>query len=162
MITGVGVVALVVVTGSGYFFYQQHDKKLQSQAVNQFISGFETKDFETLGKSLREESVEKQGLTKETAIEKYDAIFNGLNITNIISSNTKVEDKSFSVTFNMTTPFGELKNQAYSGKRHHWWQQGPRGHRREGCADRPRHGRTGELPGRGQAGAGRFRRPDRA
>ncbi|MDT2861045.1 penicillin-binding transpeptidase domain-containing protein [Lactococcus lactis] len=116
MITGVGVVALVVVTGSGYFFYQQHDKKLQSQAVNQFISGFETKDFETLGKSLREESVEKQGLTKETAIEKYDAIFNGLNITNIISSNTKVEDKSFSVTFNMTTPFGELKNQAYSGK----------------------------------------------
>ena len=48
MIIGVGVVALVVVSGSGYFFYQQHDKKLQSQAVNQFISGFETKDFEEL------------------------------------------------------------------------------------------------------------------
>lgn len=116
VIIGTGTVLVLLASGISYMVYQNYDKRLQNQTVENFVSSFEKKNFEQLVKSVSEESVLEQGLDQDKLIEKYDSIFNGLGISDIKGEVEQVSKENFEILFQMETPFGKLEKEKMSGK----------------------------------------------
>lgn len=116
MIISASIAAIALIGGGGYFAYQKHDETLRKETLNTFLSSFEKKDFKKLSQTLSKESIKKQDLDKEKVIEKYDAVFNGLNITNIKGKIDVLEDNKFELLVDMVTPLGKLEKETYMGE----------------------------------------------
>lgn len=111
----IGVVGLVVVSIGSYFGYQQYQKSQKKKIVEEFVAQFEKKDFKKLVTTLEEDSIKQNKLTKETVIEKYETIFNNLNLAKIDGKITDINKDHFKLKFNMSSSFGEIKNIHYEG-----------------------------------------------
>lgn len=116
VIIGTGTALVLLASGISYMVYQNYDKRLQNQTVENFVSSFEKKNFEQLVKSVSEESVIEQGLDQDKLIEKYDSIFNGLGISDIKGEIKQVSKDNFEILLQMETPFGKLEKEKISGK----------------------------------------------
>ncbi len=116
LLAGIGIASILLIGGSGYFAYYKHDENLKRETLNQFIASFEAKNFRKLSNNLSQNAIEKQGLTEKELIEKYNAVFNGLNITDIKGQVDSLDKENFKLNFSMLTPLGKLNNEIYSGK----------------------------------------------
>ncbi|MDT2814987.1 penicillin-binding protein PBP4(5) [Vagococcus carniphilus] len=116
IILGSSIVGLLLVGGGGYFAYQKYDENLRKDALISFMDSFEAKKFKEMPKTLSQASLKEQGLTEKELIEKYEAVFNGLNISDIKGNVASFKNDQFELTFQMQTPLGKLKNETYSGK----------------------------------------------
>ncbi|MFW7431860.1 penicillin-binding transpeptidase domain-containing protein [Vagococcus carniphilus] len=116
IILGSSVAGLLLVGVGGYFAYQKYDENLRKDALISFMDSFEAKKFKEMPKTLSQASLKEQGLTEKELIEKYEAVFNGLNISDIKGNVASFKNDQFELTFQMQTPLGKLKNETYSGK----------------------------------------------
>lgn len=110
------IVAVLLIGTGSYWAYQKHDENLQEETLNAFITSFEKKDFKKLSQTLSNDSIKKQDLDKDQVIEKYDAVFNGLNITGIEGKIDVLKDNKFELLVDMTTPLGKLEKETYKGE----------------------------------------------
>ncbi len=106
---------ITILAGSifSYKYYQQSKKEM---IVEEFISQFEKKEFEKMVKTFDQVSLKEAKLDSRTTIEKYNTIFNGLDITKIEGKLESISDTIFKAKFSMVTPLGKLKEISYSGK----------------------------------------------
>ncbi len=116
------IVLLIILAGVGGFglflMIHSNDTRQMEETANNFIDILENKEYEKLGSVLEKKSYSSADYTLEDVIDKYDAIFNGVNIDNIQASKIKFEkvnDKKleFSFRLNFTTPLGSLENLEY-------------------------------------------------
>ncbi|WP_236693985.1 NTF2-like N-terminal transpeptidase domain-containing protein [Sporosarcina globispora] len=104
--------------------FQILDKKGHSEvqeAANSFIQVLENKEYEKLGNVLEKQSYTSLDYTLEEVIDKYDRIFNGINITNIHASKIaleKVKNHGYELSYQLsfTTPLGTVENLNYHTK----------------------------------------------
>lgn len=114
------LVVIVIVFGAtaSYLIIKKNDKALFEEAAANFIRILENKDYKNLGKALDEHSYKSLNYTLEEVEEKYDRIFNGINITDIHASHVSLEkvnnnlyELSYQLSF--TTPLGALEKLEY-------------------------------------------------
>ncbi|GIN97871.1 penicillin-binding protein [Siminovitchia terrae] len=119
------IMLLVILAGlgsTGLFLIKHHtDNRQMREAANNFIHILENKEYEKLGDVLEKQSYTSVDYTLEDVKDKYDAIFNGMNIDNIQASEItfeKINDNEQEISFrlNFTTPLGSLDNLAYQTK----------------------------------------------
>ncbi|MCM2137750.1 penicillin-binding transpeptidase domain-containing protein [Vagococcus fluvialis] len=111
----IGAASLVVISAGSFFGYQHYQKSQKEKVIKEFVAQFEKKDFKKLVSTLDESSIKQNELTKETAIEKYETIFNNLNLIKIDGTVTDINKDHFKLKFNMTSSFGEIKDINYEG-----------------------------------------------
>ena len=97
----IGAASLVVISAGSFFGYQHYQKSQKEKVIKEFVAQFEKKDFKKLVSTLDESSIKQNELTKETAIEKYETIFNNLNLTKIDGTVTDINKDHFKLKFNM-------------------------------------------------------------
>lgn len=103
---------------ASYLLIKKNDKALFADAADDFIRILENRDYKNLGKVLDEESYKSLKYTLAEVEQKYDRIFNGINITDIHAShvslekvNTNLYGLSYQLSF--TTPLGALEKLEY-------------------------------------------------
>lgn len=113
---GIGAVVVLAIAGGGiYFALNREPYKAVKEA---YLASLEKQDYQKMTQQLSTASIKNSGYQKQEITDKYDAIFNGLSITNIEAKEVKVvkgEAKgTFSLTYKLTmqTPLGEL-DQSY-------------------------------------------------
>ncbi|MDM5225071.1 penicillin-binding transpeptidase domain-containing protein [Cytobacillus sp. NJ13] len=108
----------------GVIWFQIMDKKGHSEVqevANTFIQVLEYKEYEKLGNVLEKQSYTSLDYTLEEVIDKYDRIFNGINISNIHASKIemeKVKNHGYELSYQLsfTTPLGTVENLNYKTK----------------------------------------------
>ncbi|MFS0647556.1 NTF2-like N-terminal transpeptidase domain-containing protein [Siminovitchia sp. 179-K 8D1 HS] len=108
--------------GFGLFlFIHKNDSSQAQEAADAFIQILENKEYEQIDDVLEKQSYTSLGYTSEEVVDKYDRIFNGINIHNIHASkialkkiNNNEHELSYQLSF--TTPLGTLKNLKYQTK----------------------------------------------
>lgn len=118
-ISGVIVVAALV---GGFFAYSawqtKQEIKQAEKTAQTFLKHLSKQEFDQLPAVLSEESIKENGYDKNQLVEKYEAIFTGIQAQGIKSKQVKVEKENsdkftFSYQLEMTTPLGNLKNLSY-------------------------------------------------
>lgn len=99
----------------------KNDSSQVQEAADAFIHILENKEFENLGDILEKKSYDSLDYTLEDVMDKYDHIFNGLNIHNIHASNLALkkidnDKQELSYQLSFTTPLGRLDNINYHTK----------------------------------------------
>ena len=110
-----GIVSVGFISVGSFFALKQMKESKKEKVVQSFISNFEKKDFKDLVNTLDEESIKTNKLTKKETIEKYEKIFNSLNLTKIDGKIDSIKDNDFKLTFNMETSFGKINDISYKG-----------------------------------------------
>ncbi|RWR04927.1 penicillin-binding transpeptidase domain-containing protein [Siminovitchia fortis] len=119
------IMLLIILAGIGgtglFLIIHNNDSRQMQEAANNFIHVLENKEYEKLGDVLEKQSYTSAGYTLKEVIDKYDAIFNGINIDNIQASKIKFEkiddnEQELSFRLNATTPLGALENLEYHTK----------------------------------------------
>ncbi|WP_144462744.1 penicillin-binding protein PBP4(5) [Siminovitchia fortis] len=119
------IMLLIILAGIGgtglFLIIHNNDSRQMQEAANNFIHILENKEYEKLGDVLEKQSYTSAGYTLKGVIDKYDAIFNGINIDNIQASKIKFEkindnERELSFRLNVTTPLGALENLEYHTK----------------------------------------------
>lgn len=122
VIIGVAAVAVIALAGGGYYAYSQWQEKQELSAAKKvadsFLSAVSKQKFETLPDVLNENSLKSNGYDKTSVVEKYQAIFSGIQAEGIKSSDVKVtkgKDNQYTLTYklSMSTPLGEMKDLSY-------------------------------------------------
>ena len=111
----ISLIVLIAVSGATYFIYTKSINKKKEAPLQLFITNFEKKDFKKITNSFTKESLKVEGLSKKEVTQKYEAIFNSLNVTDIKGKLVNQEKDYFELNFKMTTPFGELDDIIYRG-----------------------------------------------
>jgi penicillin-binding protein len=120
----IAVIAIVLVIGAvgGYYAYGQwqtvQEVKQAEKAADTFLSAIEKQKFDQLPDLLTADSLKKNEYEQKQVIEKYQAIYSGIEATNIKSSAVtikKTEKNQYRLTYKLTmsTPLGQLKNLIY-------------------------------------------------
>lgn len=116
-----GVVAVAAI-GGGYFAYSSWQKTQElnkaEKSAKTFLNYFSKQEFEQFPELLNEASVKKSGYDNTKVVEKYQAVFSGIQAEGIKSKDVHViQDKEGQYTFTykleMTTPLGNLKDLSY-------------------------------------------------
>ncbi|MGE6259910.1 penicillin-binding transpeptidase domain-containing protein [Heyndrickxia sporothermodurans] len=116
------LVSLVAIFGILSFLKLIKDDSSQVQeTVDAFIHILENKEYEKLGEILEKKSYYSLDYTLDDVKDKYDHIFNGLNIHNIHASNMALkkidnDEQELSYQLSFTTPLGRLENINYHTK----------------------------------------------
>ncbi|NYV64981.1 penicillin-binding transpeptidase domain-containing protein [Bacillus sp. Gen3] len=116
------IITIIGISGFSLFIVINRTNTSQSQkVVDHFIHIIEEKQYAKLGDVLDSESYSSLGYTLEDVINKYDRIFNGINIQNIHASSITVkklsnDEQELSYRLSFTTPFGKITNINYHTK----------------------------------------------
>jgi len=102
-------------------FIYKNDSKEFKKVVTNFIKIIETKDYDKFAGVLEENSFLTKDYTLIEVKEKYEKIFDGLDITDIRASNINIEkinskEQALTYQLEMTTPLGKIKNLKYHAK----------------------------------------------
>ena len=100
---------------------QQNDRNQMKEVANTFIHILENKNYRKLGDVLDEQSYTSLDYSLDTVIEKYENIFNGIQINQVHASNVTLseindDEQDFSFQLSFTTPLGKLENLQYHTK----------------------------------------------
>lgn len=113
---GIGAVAVLAVAGGGVY-YALSKRSPYKEVQDAYIAALEKQDYQKMSQQLSAASIKESGYEKQEIVDKYDTIFNGLGIQNVVAKNitiSKGEAKdSFTLGYQLTmeTPLGELVQQ---------------------------------------------------
>ncbi|MEM5595495.1 NTF2-like N-terminal transpeptidase domain-containing protein [Niallia circulans] len=86
-------VTLAGIIGLSLYMIMNNSNSSQGQkAADAFIQILVNKEYEKLGEVLEKDSYDSLGYTLEEVIDKYDHIFNGINIHGIHASNIELKN----------------------------------------------------------------------
>lgn len=122
ILVGVGL-GIIVLASGGYYAYSQWQEQQKltdaTKVAETFIKNITKQTFDALPKVVDSQSLKTSGYNQKSVVEKYQAIFSGIQAQGIKSSNLKVKkDKnnrfSFTYKLSMSTPLGEMKDLSYT------------------------------------------------
>ncbi|WP_458125348.1 penicillin-binding protein PBP4(5) [Paenibacillus sp. Z3-2] len=125
-----GLLPILFAGGIGMYLYMQNNKEAEAKpqtTVNQYIEHLQKKEFDQLYTLMTPASLQESGMNKEQFVEKYNAIYSGMEVSTIKAevkpvevtetaadgSKTDAEDKNtdtYEVDYNLqlTTFLGEV------------------------------------------------------
>jgi penicillin-binding protein len=122
LIIAIGGFVLVAGLAGGYFVYSNwqaaQETKQAEKAADAFLTHLSKQEFDKIPASLSAASIKENGYDDSKLIDKYQAIFTGIQAQGIKRKNVQVKKEKegqFSFTYNleMTTPLGNLKDLSY-------------------------------------------------
>ncbi|MEG0679809.1 MAG: penicillin-binding transpeptidase domain-containing protein [Carnobacterium sp.] len=115
------IIALIIGGGTGYYFWsKQKDEKAAQETVLSYLQALEEQDYSTISKLASEESLKKIGYTKDKVKKRYEAIYGGIGVSDLTTSDMKVafnKDKKeydISYTVEMKTSLGKLDKRSFT------------------------------------------------
>lgn len=116
------LIPLVGIIGLSLYMITNNSDNSQGQnAADAFIQILVNKEYEKLGEVLERDSYDSLGYTLEEVIDKYDHIFNGINIHGIQASNIELKklnnnEQELSYQLSLITPLGRLDKINYQAR----------------------------------------------
>ncbi len=112
---GIGGISLFLL------LHKKDNSSQVQQTADTFIRILENKEYGKLGDVLEKQSYQSAGYTLKDVINKYDHIFNGINIHDIHATQIRLkklnnDDQELSYQLSFTTPLGRLNNLHYHTK----------------------------------------------
>ena len=118
-----GVSALVLIAaGGGYYAYSQWQAKQElaeaKKTATTFLNVLSKQEFDKLPSVVQEASLKKNGYDTKSVVEKYQAIYSGIQAEGVKASDVQVKkakDNQYTFTYklSMSTPLGEMKDLSY-------------------------------------------------
>lgn len=115
-------VTLAGIIGLSLYMIMNNSNSSQGQkAADAFIQILVNKEYEKLGEVLEKDSYDSLGYTLKEVIDKYDHIFNGINIHGIHASNIELKKlnhnvQELSYQLSIITPLGRLDKINYQAR----------------------------------------------
>ncbi|PQP83333.1 penicillin-binding protein [Paenibacillus sp. PCH8] len=124
-----GLLPILFAGGIGMYLYMQNNKEVEAKpqtTVNQYIEHLQKKEFDQLYTLMTSTSLEQSGMNKEQFVDKYNAIYSGIEVSTVKAevkpvdvpegadgSKAEAEDKNpdtYEVDYNLqlTTFLGEV------------------------------------------------------
>ncbi|MDA9471003.1 penicillin-binding protein PBP4(5) [Enterococcus sp. 5H] len=122
LILTIGGIVIVAGLAGGYFAYGQwqsaQELKEAEKTAKTFLTHLSKQEFDQFTALLSEASLKQNDFDETQVVEKYQAIFSGIDAQGIKSSDVKVKkaeenEYTFSYKLEMTTPLGNLKDLSY-------------------------------------------------
>ncbi|WFR62918.1 penicillin-binding transpeptidase domain-containing protein [Paenibacillus amylolyticus] len=89
-----GLLPILFAGGIGMYLYMQNNKEAEAKpqtTVNQYIEHLQKKEFDQLYTLMTPASLEESGMTREQFVEKYNAIYSGMEVSNVKAEVKPVE-----------------------------------------------------------------------
>ncbi|WP_339299311.1 penicillin-binding transpeptidase domain-containing protein [Paenibacillus sp. FSL R5-0623] len=81
-----GLLPILFAGGIGMYLYMQNNKEAEAKpqtTVNQYIEHLQKKEFDQLYSLMTSASLEESGMNKEQFVEKYNAIYSGMEVSTV-------------------------------------------------------------------------------
>lgn len=81
-----GLLPILFAGGIGMYLYMQNNKEAEAKpqtTVNQYIEHLQKKEFDQLYTLMTSASLEQSGMTREQFVEKYNAIYSGMEVSTV-------------------------------------------------------------------------------
>lgn len=121
LLIGIIVVLVLAISGGSYYMAHKNAEQKAKQKAKQFIQILTQQQFDQLPSVVSNQSLQKAHYTKQTFIDKYTNIFNGIGAENLKASDLKISkikngQFQFSYKLNLATGLGKLPTLSYKGK----------------------------------------------
>ncbi len=121
LLIGIIVVLVLAISGGSYYMAHKNAEQKATQKAKQFIQILTQQQFDQLPSVVSNQSLQKAHYTKQTFIDKYTNIFNGIGAENLKASDLKISkikngQFQFSYKLNLATGLGKLPTLSYKGK----------------------------------------------
>lgn len=122
LILGVSALVLIAAAGGGYYAYSQWQAKQElaeaKKTATTFLNVLSKQEFDKLPSVVQEASLKKNGYDTKSVVEKYQAIYSGIQAERVKASDVQVKkakDNQYTFTYklSMSTPLGEMKDLSY-------------------------------------------------
>ena len=122
LILGVSALVLIAAAGGGYYAYSQWQAKQElaeaKKTATTFLNVLSKQEFDKLPSVVQEASLKKNGYDTKSVVEKYQAIYSGIQAEGVKASDVQVKkakDNQYTFTYklSMSTPLGEMKDLSY-------------------------------------------------
>lgn len=110
------VLILTIISSSAYFIHTNNIEKAQNKAVDHWVSLLKKQSFEKIPEAITKNSAKKQGYSDEELVAKYTNIFTGIGVSEVIISNMKIQDDTFTYQMKLHTAIGETSAFHYKSK----------------------------------------------
>lgn len=124
LIIGAVVLVVAIIGGTSYYFWSNShkDENAANDAAKEFTTALKKQNFKKVSQLVSPQSLKAVDYTKESLMDKYTTIFDGIGANNIEIKELKVEpvtknkEYKMSYTMNVTTSLGELKPEKHEAK----------------------------------------------
>lgn len=114
------IVLVVLLAGGSIFGYSQWQSAKKEErlkdAAKAWVSAIEKQSFDKIPSLVTSDSLKAAGYTKETVVEKYDAIYGGIGVSNMKIDYEISEDHTLSYTATFDTVLGTISSIPYKTK----------------------------------------------
>ncbi|MBD8025549.1 hypothetical protein H9636_02645 [Ureibacillus sp. Re31] len=114
------IVLVVLLAGGSVFGYSQWQSAKKEERLNDaakaWISAIEKQSFDKIPDLVTSDSLKASGYTEETVVEKYDAIYGGIGVSNMKIDYEISEDHTLSYTATFDTILGTISSIPYKTK----------------------------------------------
>lgn len=114
------IVLVVLLAGGSVFGYSQWQSAKKEERLNDsakaWISAIEKQSFDKIPDLVTSDSLKTSGYTEETVVEKYDAIYGGIGVSNMKIDYEISEDHTLSYTATFDTVLGTISSIPYQTK----------------------------------------------
>ncbi|HWK21761.1 MAG TPA: penicillin-binding transpeptidase domain-containing protein [Ureibacillus sp.] len=115
----VGIIAVLLIAGGSVYGYQQWNKgKIQEKkelAAKEWITAIKEQSFDKIPELVTTDSLEKAGYTEKTIVEKYNAIFGGIGVSNM-EIDYKLDEETIDYIATFDTVLGTISDLHYKAK----------------------------------------------
>ena len=116
----IGAVVVLLLAIGGVFGYQQwNEAKIQEKketAAKGWITAIKEQSFDRIPQLVTAESLEKAGYTEESIVEKYNAIFGGIGVSNMVIEYEISEEDTLEYVATFDTVLGTISDLRYKTK----------------------------------------------
>lgn len=95
LILGVSALVLIAAVGGGYYAYSQWQAKQElaeaKKTANTFLNVLSKQEFDKLPSVVQETSLKKNGYDTKSVVEKYQAIYSGIQAEGVKASDVQVK-----------------------------------------------------------------------
>lgn len=121
LLIGIIVILVLAISGGSYYMAHKNAEQKATQKAKQFIQILTQQQFDQLPSVVSNQSLQKAHYTKQTFIDKYTNIFNGIGAENLKASDLKISkikngQFQFSYKLNLATGLGKLPTLSYKGR----------------------------------------------
>lgn len=121
LLIGIIVALIVIISGGSYYMAQHNAEQKAEKTANKFTKVLTKQQYDQLPSLVSNHAIKKYNYTKQSLIDKYTNIFNGIGAENIKVSDmsiSKIKNGKFQFSYklNLTTSLGKMPTLSYKGK----------------------------------------------
>ena len=121
LLIGIIIALIVIICGGAFYMAQQKAEQKAEIMVGKFTKVLIEQKYDQLPSLVSNDSLKKYNYNKQSLVDKYTNIFNGIGaekikISNMTISKIKNGQYQFSYKLNLTTSLGKMPTLSYKGK----------------------------------------------